>query len=56
MPEIRTFDVKKFRDNSKIIAKYLNDALANDDPAFTTRRLATSRAPTEWRTFPNRRT
>jgi probable addiction module antidote protein len=31
------FDAAKYRNNPKLIAKYLNDALATDDPALTTR-------------------
>ena len=32
-------DAAKFRNNPKLIAKYLNDALATDDAAFTTRAI-----------------
>jgi len=31
------FDAAKYRNNPKLIAKYLNDALATDDLALTTR-------------------
>jgi probable addiction module antidote protein len=39
MPKARAFDPAKYRDNPKMIAKYINDALANDDAAFTTRAI-----------------
>jgi len=32
-------DAAKFRNNPKLIAKYLNDALATDDAASTTRAI-----------------
>jgi DNA-binding phage protein len=31
MSKARTFDVGKYRNNPKLIAKYLNDALATDN-------------------------
>ncbi len=34
MQKAGSFDVEKYRNNPKLIAKYLNDALATDDPAF----------------------
>jgi probable addiction module antidote protein len=37
MPKIRAFDPAKYRGNPEKIAKYLSDALASDDPAFTAR-------------------
>ena len=33
------FDAAKYRNNPKMIAKYLNDALATDDSAFATRAI-----------------
>jgi DNA-binding phage protein len=39
MPKAQVFDAAKYRNNPKLIAKYLNDALATDDPAFTTRAI-----------------
>ena len=37
--KVRVFDAAKYRNNPKLIAKYLNDALATDDSAFTTRAI-----------------
>ena len=39
MSKVRVFDAAKYRNNPKLIAKYLNDALATDDSAFTTRAI-----------------
>jgi probable addiction module antidote protein len=39
MSKAKAFDAIKFRNNPKLVAKYLNDALATDDPAFTTRAI-----------------
>jgi probable addiction module antidote protein len=39
MSKVRVFDAVKYRNNPKLIAKYLNDALATDDSAFTTRAI-----------------
>jgi len=33
------FDAAKYRNNPKMIAKYLNDALATDESAFATRAI-----------------
>ena len=33
------FDAAKYRNNPKMIAKYLNNALATEDPAFTMRAI-----------------
>src|SRR5712675_1466634 len=37
--KVATFDAAKYLNNPKLISKYLNDALATDDPAFTTRAI-----------------
>jgi probable addiction module antidote protein len=39
MSKVHTFNAAKYRSNPKAIANYLNDALATDDSAFTTRAL-----------------
>jgi len=39
MSKTTAFDAAKHRNNPKVIVKYLNDALATDDTAFTTRAL-----------------
>jgi probable addiction module antidote protein len=39
MSKARAFDAAKYRNNPKLIAKYLNDALATDDPPFVTRAI-----------------
>ena len=39
MSRAEAFDASKYRKNPKLIAKYLNDALATDDPAFTARAI-----------------
>jgi probable addiction module antidote protein len=39
MSKARVFDAAKYRNNPKLIAKYLNDALATADSAFTTRAI-----------------
>jgi probable addiction module antidote protein len=39
MPKARTFDAAKYRDKPKMIAKYLNDALATGDAAITTKAI-----------------
>jgi hypothetical protein len=52
MPRPTAFNAAKYRNNPKLIAKYLNDALATDDPAFTTRaigNLAHSHRPADAR-------
>jgi probable addiction module antidote protein len=38
MSKAKTLDTK-YRNNPKLIVKYLNDALATDDPALTTRAI-----------------
>jgi hypothetical protein len=51
------FDAAKYRNNPKMIATYLNNALATDDPAFTIRAIGSlARAPTGWGPLPKRRT
>ena len=37
--KVVAFDAAKHLNNPKLISKYLNDALATDDPAFTTRAI-----------------
>ena len=39
MSKAATFNAAKYRSNPRAIANYLNDALATDDPAFTTRAI-----------------
>ena len=39
MSKVRVFDAAKYRNNPKMIAKYLNDALATDDSVFATRAI-----------------
>jgi probable addiction module antidote protein len=39
MPAARAFDAAKYRGNPKMIAKYLNDALATGDAALTTKAI-----------------
>jgi probable addiction module antidote protein len=39
MSKATAFDTTKYRNNPKMIATYLNDALAIDDPAFTIRAI-----------------
>ena len=39
MSKAKAFDAAKYRNNPKLIAKYLNDALAADDPTFATRAI-----------------
>jgi probable addiction module antidote protein len=39
MSKVPVFHAAKYRNNPKMIAKYLNDALATDDTAFTTRAI-----------------
>jgi probable addiction module antidote protein len=39
MSKAKILDATKYRNNPKLIAKYLNDALATDDPALTTRAI-----------------
>ncbi len=39
MSKTTAFDAAKHRNNPKVIVKYLNDALATDDAAFTTRAI-----------------
>jgi probable addiction module antidote protein len=39
MSKAKAFDADKYRNNPKLIAKYLNDALATDDSAFTIRAI-----------------
>ena len=39
LPRATAFNAAKYRNNPKMIAKYLNDALATDDAAFTTRAI-----------------
>ena len=39
MSKAATFNAAKYRSNPKAIANYLNDALATDDSAFTTRAI-----------------
>ena len=56
MSKATAFNPAKYRNNPKLIAKYLTDALASGDAAFTTRAMATSRARTEWGPLPKRRT
>jgi probable addiction module antidote protein len=36
LPRATAFNATKYRNNPKLIAKYLNDALATDDSAFIT--------------------
>jgi DNA-binding phage protein len=50
------FGAAKYRNNPKMIAKYLNDALATDDSVFATRAIGNLAAPTDWGPLPNRRT
>jgi probable addiction module antidote protein len=39
MSKATAFDTPKYRNNPKLIAKYLNDALATDDAAFAIRAI-----------------
>jgi probable addiction module antidote protein len=39
MSKAKILDSTKSRNNQKLIAKYLNDVLATDDPALTTRAI-----------------
>jgi probable addiction module antidote protein len=39
MAKPKEFDVEKYADNPKVIAQYLNEALATDDLAFITRAI-----------------
>ena len=39
MSKTTAFDAAKHRNNPNVIVKYLNDALATDDAAFTTRAI-----------------
>ena len=41
MPKTRTFDAARYRDNPKMIAKYLNDALATGDAAVSMKAIGT---------------
>jgi probable addiction module antidote protein len=41
MPKAGTFDAAKYRDKPKMIAEYLNDALATGDTAVTTKAIGT---------------
>jgi probable addiction module antidote protein len=47
MSKTTAFDAAKHRNNPKVIVKYLNDALATDDAAFTTRAIHGMRAIAE---------
>ena len=39
MSKARTFEAAKYRDDPKMIARYLNDALATGDAALTTKAI-----------------
>lgn len=39
MSKAKILDATKYRNNPKLVAKYLNEALATDDPALTTRAI-----------------
>jgi DNA-binding phage protein len=56
MSKAKILDATKYRNNPKLIAKYLNDALATDDPTLTTPAIGHSHAPTECGRLRKRRT